>query len=70
MISTLCYKVIDLNAHDDASPAHLATILNEQAEDRMGTGDELPTHAQSPPGGLHDRACPGPRQHGPSVQTG
>jgi len=33
MVRTLCYKVIDLNSHDDASPAHLEDILNRQAED-------------------------------------
>ena len=24
MVRTICYKVIDLNSHDDASPAHPA----------------------------------------------
>jgi hypothetical protein len=33
MVRTLCYKVIDLNSHDDASPADLQDILNRQAED-------------------------------------
>jgi len=42
MVSTLCYKVIDLNSHDDASPAHLETILNRQAEE----GWELVTSFQ------------------------
>jgi Domain of unknown function (DUF4177) len=42
MVSTLCYKVIDLNSHDDASPAHLETILNQQAQE----GWELVTSFQ------------------------
>jgi hypothetical protein len=42
MLSTLCYKVIDLNSHDDASPAHLENILNRQAEE----GWELVTSCQ------------------------
>ena len=45
MVRTLCYKVIDLNAHDDASPAHPAHmehILNQQGED----GWELVTSFQ------------------------
>jgi hypothetical protein len=33
MVSTLCYKVIDLNSHDDASPAHMEHLLNQQAEE-------------------------------------
>lgn len=42
MVSTLCYKVIDLNSDDDTSPAHMANILNQQAED----GWELVTSFQ------------------------
>ena len=70
MVTTLCYKVIDLSPHDDASPASMEDILNHQAEEgwELVTGFER-TH-DSPPGGLHDRACPGPRQHGAGVQTG
>jgi hypothetical protein len=33
MVSTLCYKVIDLNSHDDASPAHMEHLLNQQAQE-------------------------------------
>jgi hypothetical protein len=45
MVSTLCYKVIDLNAHDDASSAHLANLLNEQAEDGWALVTSFPhTH--------------------------
>jgi hypothetical protein len=28
MVGTFCYKVLDLNADDDASPAHLEDLLN------------------------------------------
>jgi hypothetical protein len=42
MVSTLCYKVIDLNSHDDASPAHMEHILNQQAQE----GWELVTSFQ------------------------
>jgi hypothetical protein len=44
MDSTLCYKVIDLNAHDTASPAHMETILTQQAQE----GWELVTSFQRP----------------------
>jgi len=33
MVSTLSYKVIDLNALDDALPAHLEHLLNQQAQE-------------------------------------
>jgi Domain of unknown function (DUF4177) len=42
MVSTLSYKVIDLNSHDDASPAHMEHLLNRQAEE----GWELVTSFQ------------------------
>jgi Domain of unknown function (DUF4177) len=42
MVSTLCYKVIDLNSHDDASPAHMENMLNQQAQE----GWELVTSFQ------------------------
>jgi Domain of unknown function (DUF4177) len=42
MVGTLCYKVIDLSAHDDASPAHMEHLLNQQAEE----GWELVTSFQ------------------------
>ena len=42
MVSTLCYKVIDLSPHDDASPAQMEDILNHQAEE----GWELVTSFQ------------------------
>jgi len=42
MVGTLCYKVIDLNSHDDDSPAHLEDMLNRQAEE----GWELVTSFQ------------------------
>jgi hypothetical protein len=42
MMSSLCYKVIDLNSDDDTSPAHMANILNQQVED----GWELVTSFQ------------------------
>jgi hypothetical protein len=44
MVSTLCYKVIDVNPHDDASPAHMENILNQQAQE----GWELVTSFQRP----------------------
>jgi len=42
MLSTLCYKVVDLNSQNDASPAHLEDMLNHQAEE----GWELVTSFQ------------------------
>jgi hypothetical protein len=42
MVSTLSYKVIDLNSHDDASPAHMENLLNQQAQE----GWELVTSFQ------------------------
>ena len=33
MVSTLCYKVIDLNSLDDALPAHMENLLNQQAQE-------------------------------------
>jgi hypothetical protein len=42
MVSTLCYKVIDLNSDDAASPAHMENILNQQAQE----GWELVTSFQ------------------------
>jgi Domain of unknown function (DUF4177) len=42
MVRTLCYKVIDLHSQDDASPAHMEHILNQQAEE----GWELVTSFQ------------------------
>ena len=42
MVSTLCHKVIDLNALDDALPAHLEHLLNQQAQE----GWELVTSFQ------------------------
>jgi hypothetical protein len=42
MVSTLCYKVIDLNSDDPASPAHMENILNQQAQE----GWELVTSFQ------------------------
>jgi hypothetical protein len=42
MVSTLSYKVIDLNSHDDASPAHMEHLLTRQAEE----GWELVTSFQ------------------------
>jgi hypothetical protein len=42
MVSTLSYKVIDLNSHDDASPAHMEHLLNQQAQE----GWELVTSFQ------------------------
>ena len=33
MVCTLCYKVIDLNTQDDASPAQMEHLLNRQAEE-------------------------------------
>jgi Domain of unknown function (DUF4177) len=42
MVSTLCYKVLDLNSHDDTSPAHMENLLNHQAEE----GWELVTSFQ------------------------
>jgi Domain of unknown function (DUF4177) len=42
MVSTLCYKVLDLSPHDDASAAQMEDILNHQAEE----GWELVTSFQ------------------------
>jgi len=42
MVTTICYKVIDLSSHDDDSPAHMEDILNHQAEE----GWELVTSFQ------------------------
>jgi hypothetical protein len=42
MVRTLCYKVIDLSAHDDDAPAHMEDLLNHQAEE----GWELVTSYQ------------------------
>lgn len=42
MVSTLCYKVIDLNALDDALPAHMEYLLNQQVQE----GWELVTSFQ------------------------
>jgi Domain of unknown function (DUF4177) len=33
MVTTLCYKVIDLSAHDDSWSAHMEDVLNQQAEE-------------------------------------
>ena len=33
MVRTLCYKVIDLNVHDDASSAQMEHLLYQQAEE-------------------------------------
>jgi hypothetical protein len=48
MVRTLCYKVIDLNSHDDASPAQMEHLLNQQAEE----GWELVTSFQRIPKAL------------------
>jgi hypothetical protein len=48
MVRTLCYKVIDLNSHDEASPVHMANLLNQQAEE----GWELVTSFQHTPKAL------------------
>jgi hypothetical protein len=42
MVTTLCYKVIDLSLHDDAWSAHMEDVLNRQAEE----GWELVTSFQ------------------------
>jgi hypothetical protein len=42
MVTTMCYKVIDLSPHADDSPAHMEDILNHQAEE----GWELVTSFQ------------------------
>jgi hypothetical protein len=42
MVRTLCYKVIDLNSLDDASPVHMEHLLNQQAQE----GWELVTSFQ------------------------
>ena len=42
MVTTICYKVIDLSPHDDDAPAHMEDILNHQAEE----GWELVTSFQ------------------------
>ena len=33
MVATLCYKVIDLSLHDDAWPAYMEDVLNQQAQE-------------------------------------
>jgi hypothetical protein len=33
MVTTLCYKVIDLSPHGDAWPASMEDILNHQAQE-------------------------------------
>jgi hypothetical protein len=33
MVSTLTYKVIDLNTLDDALPEHMEHLLNQQAQE-------------------------------------
>jgi hypothetical protein len=33
MVTTVCYRVIDLSLDGDASPAHMEDVLNEQAEE-------------------------------------
>jgi hypothetical protein len=33
MVTTLCYKVIDLSPHSDALPADMEDVLNEQAQE-------------------------------------
>jgi iron uptake system EfeUOB component EfeO/EfeM len=33
MVTTLCYKVIDLSPHSDAWPARMEDVLNEQAQE-------------------------------------
>ena len=48
MVSTLCYKVLDLSPLDDASPAQMEDILNHQAEE----GWELVTSFQRTPKAL------------------
>jgi len=42
MVTTICYKVIDLSPHDNDLPAHMEDILNHQAEE----GWELVTSFQ------------------------
>jgi hypothetical protein len=42
MVTTLCYRVIDLSLHDDAWPASLEGVLNQQAQE----GWELVTSFQ------------------------
>jgi Domain of unknown function (DUF4177) len=42
MVATLCYKVIDLSLHDDAWPAYMEDVLNQQAQE----GWELVTSFQ------------------------
>jgi hypothetical protein len=42
MVTTTCYKVIDLRPQDDAWPAHMEEVLNQQA----GEGWELVTGFQ------------------------
>jgi Domain of unknown function (DUF4177) len=42
MVTTLCYKVLDLSLHDDAWPASMEDILNQQAKE----GWELVTSFQ------------------------
>jgi Domain of unknown function (DUF4177) len=42
MVTTLCYKVIDLSPHGDDWPVHMENILNQQA----GEGWELVTGFQ------------------------
>jgi hypothetical protein len=33
MVTTLCYKVIDLSPHAEDAPAHMEDLLNHQAEE-------------------------------------
>jgi hypothetical protein len=33
MVTTLCYKVIDLSPHGDAWPASMEDVLNHQAQE-------------------------------------
>lgn len=42
MVTTFCYKVLDLNLHDDDWPASMEDILNRQAQE----GWELVTSFQ------------------------
>ena len=42
MVTTLCYKVIDLSPHGDAWPASMEDVLNHQAQE----GWELVTSFQ------------------------
>jgi len=69
MVGTLCYKVLDLNSHNDDSPAHLEDILNHQAEE----GWELVTSFQRTHTALQVGSTIAPvlgLVHGTGVQTG